>query len=53
MELRHDACRNDSCDRPHRRWKSLSHEVNSDVRGAYEFKERRNKKRMNRNAGTR
>ena len=35
MELRHDACHNESRDRHHRRWESVSVEMSDNVRGAY------------------
>jgi len=35
MELRHDACHNESRDRHHRRWESVSIEMSDNVRGAY------------------
>ena len=35
MELRHHACRNESRDPNHRRWKSVSVEMSDNARGAY------------------
>ena len=36
MELRHDACRNESRDRHYRRWKSLFDEMIYNARGGYD-----------------
>ena len=36
MELRHDACRNESRDRHYRRWKSLFDEMIHNARGGYD-----------------
>ena len=36
MELRHDACRNESRDRHYRRWKRVSVEMSDNARGGYD-----------------